>query len=403
MMRILAVTTFFPNSADRHRAVFVKNLVRAMREHGPISVISPIPYAPAFPRIARWRALRRIERRENQDGMEVLHPRFLVLPKIWWFTGFGYFLGIFRLLRQWKLSHGPFLVHAHCAYPDGVGVALAARLLGLPYVVTAHGSDINVYASAGTLRPQIRWALAGADGLIAVSAELAAKINHLLQGAAKRSECIPCAGFDPAVFFPRPAGESRGALQIGARARVVAFVGELVPIKGVEFLVDAWATLQRRGFLGNQDLLAIIGDGKCRAELERRVEDAGIRSRVRFTGAIPQAEVSRWIAASDLLCLPSRNEGTPNVVVEALACGIPVVSTRVGGVPALVRDGVNGLLVPPGNPDALADALAAALSRSWDRNRVRESVAHLTWATIAEKNWQFLESVNREAQRASVA
>lgn len=402
-MRILTVTTFFPNSADGQRAVFVKNLVGAMRRYLPVSVISPVPYAPPIRRMPQWYAQSQIRRVERVDDIEVLHPRFLVVPKLDWFSGFSYFLGVFQLLREFKRESEPCLLHAHFAYPDGVGVALAARALRLPYAVTVHGSDINVYATHWTLRWQIRRALTGADGVIAVSRDLEAKVTRLTRGAVKRLRYIPCAGFDPTVFFPRSPGEYRAGLGESREARIVVFVGQLVPVKGVDVLVEAWAMLCQRRLIGDADRLVVIGDGMCRADLERRVSVAGIGARVRFAGAIAQDEVSRWLAAATLLCLPSHNEGTPNVVVEALASGIPVVATRVGGVPEIVVDGVNGLLLAPGRSDVLADSLADALSRSWDRVRIAGSVKHLTWQAIAAENYEFLQSLTKETGRASMA
>lgn len=402
-MRIVEVTTFFPNSADRYRAVFVENLVRAMRSRCAVSVVSPVPYALPLRFLPRLRAQSRIGREEDVDGIRVLHPRFLVVPKVNWLSGFSYFVGVLPLLYRLVREQKPELLHVHCAYPDGVGGALAARALGLPYVVTVHGSDINVYATRRGLRSQIRWALRGAIGVIAVSRDLEAKVRRLLHGAATPLSCIPCAGFDAGTFFPRPKAESRAALGLGQRARVVMFVGQLVPVKGVDLLVEAWARLHRGRAVGSEDRLVIIGDGRCRADLERRVATAGICENVRFIGTVPQAEVSRWIAASDLLCLPSHNEGTPNVIVEAFASGVPVLATRVGGVPALVSEGVNGLLVPPGQAGALADELAQGLSRTWDVQTIRQSVAHLTWANIAAKNCEFIDSVIGEARRVSLA
>ena len=327
----------------------------------------------------------------------MLHPRYLVIPKMDWFSGFSYFLGVVGLLRKAKREWGTFLVHAHCAYPDGVGVALAARCLRLPYAITAHGSDINVYAAQRLLRPQVRWALIGANGVVAVSRDLKSKIIALTGKADLPVACIPCAGFDPSVFSPRSLQDSREALGLPQQARIVVFVGNLVAVKGVDFLVQAWTTLMQRSVVGGLDILVIIGEGPCRADLEQHIGQDGAAGTARFTGAISQVAVSNWIAAATLLCLPSHNEGMPNVVVEALATGVPVVASRVGGIPELVSDGINGLLVEPGNAGALADALEVALATTWDRTRISESVSHLTWQALAIRNCEFLESAQNVA------
>lgn len=400
-MRILTVTTFFPNPVDPQRAVFVRHLVQAMESARPglmAGVLAPVPWAPPRPRRAAWQALRAVPARESAGAIEVEHPRFAVLPRLEALSGAGYCAGLLRpLLRR---RAGIDLLHVHCAYPDAVGAAAAARLLGLPYLVTVHGSDVNVYAQRRTLRPQIAWALRHAAGIVAVSPALQERVRELTAPFAPPTACIPCAGFDGRVFRPQriPAAEAQEAAP-RAPGRVVLFVGRLDPIKCVDRLIEAWALLRARGALSAPDRLVIIGDGPCRPALER----LGAGAPVRFTGSIAQGEVADWVARAAALCLPSRNEGTPNVVVEALACGVPVVASRVGGIPQLVRDGVNGLLAAPGDAAALADALAAALARTWDARRIAESVAHLTWPELARRNLEFIDSLALEARHASLA
>jgi teichuronic acid biosynthesis glycosyltransferase TuaC len=394
-MHILTVTSFFPNATNRQRAVFVENLVRAMRKSESVDVVCPIPFVPPFSRRPDLQALRSIPSRERIDDIDVEHPRFVILPKMDWFSGIGYFFGILGALRRWRKrgrESGSLVVHAHCAYPDAVGVALAARLLGIPYFVTAHGSDINVYSERPALRAQIAWALRHATGVIAVSKPIEDKIRRMTGLPPSRLSRIPCAGFDPAIFFPAHAGTRRTDNSLPADARLVVFVGLLVPIKGIEFLIAAWTELHRRNQLRNADRLIIIGDGPCRSDLDRQARNGGIADRVRFVGRVAQAEVARWIAKATILCLPSRNEGTPNVVVEALASGIPVVASKVGGIPDLIREGENGMLVPPAEPMFLADALAKSMEKDWDSMTIANSVADLTWNNLAALNCEFLRA-----------
>ena len=389
-LRIIAVTTFFPNSAEPHRTVYVRNLVHALRALCSVTMVAPIRYAPPLRSVPGWYVLRSVPVSEVVEGIPVLHPRFPVLPGLHWLSGVGYFFGIIRLLRKLTREQRPSLIHAHCAYPDGVGVALAARLLGLPYAITAHGSDINVYSEQTMLRRQMRWALCGASGVVAVSAGLCDKIEQLTGGLA-RVRMIPCAGFDPKLFRPNAAKASRSVLGIPTAGRLVVYVGQLVPIKGVTHLIAAWLELLRNSLVEEGDRLVIIGAGRERAALERQAAQAG--ACVQFVGEIPQIEVSTWLAAANLLCLASLNEGTPNVVIEALASGVPVVATRVGGVPDLIEEGVNGMLVPKADPSALAKAIATALAHGWDKETIQRSVAQMTWEALALRNVQFLESI----------
>lgn len=388
---VLVVTTFFPNSADPHRAVFVKNLVKAMLPGMRLDVVAPVPWAPPA---RRWRAQRAIAAVEHVDGIAVAHPRFPVIPGLEALAGLGYALGILPTL--WRMRRRPVrpVVHVHCAYPDAVGVALAARLAGLRHVVTAHGSDLNVYARKPLLRPQIAWALRRAAAVVAVSRPLAQAAGALPGVRAERVHQIACAAFDPAVFRPRDSAVARVALGLPPRpARVVLFVGQLVPVKGLPLLLEAWSALRARGVLRDGDRLVLIGEGPEQAVLQRRFEVARDPRVVQFAGPQPQAAVASWMAAATALCLPSHAEGTPNVVVEALACGLPVVATQVGGLADLVEQGTAGLLVPPGDAAALADALARAFERRWDVDAIRATVAARTWAAIGAANRELIGQV----------
>ncbi|MBI3776086.1 MAG: glycosyltransferase [Gammaproteobacteria bacterium] len=406
-MRIATVTTFFPNAADPQRAVFVANLVSAMRRIHDVDVIAPVPYVPPWLRVARWSPLRRIPRREWIGNIEVEHPRFVAVPRAGSLSGLTYALAILPSLRRLRKFSRQLIVHAHCAFPDGVGVAFAARRLGMPYVITAHGSDINVYANSAPVRAQLRRAFSGASAVIAVSDKMRTKILDLdLLPEHRDPKCvvhIPCAGFDPGIFFPRPRSALRRELSLDLSGRIVVFAGELVAIKGVDTLIEAWRQLCSRARIDSRDRLIVLGAGRCRSELERQAMSSGIHDRVLFLGAQPHAAVSRWIGAADLLCLPSRNEGTPNVVVEALASGVPVVATRVGGLPELVTHRENGLLVEPNHADALAEAIVTAFSQAWAPDHVRLSVAHLTWDAIAARNGRCLNEALQGGSHVAMA
>lgn len=401
-MHIVIVTTYYPNAVDPHRAVFVANLVREMQVHCTVSVVSPVPYAPPFKWLRQRYPQSQIPARETVRGVEVRHPRFLAVPRLGWLNGFTYALAVYGLLRHLARRNGQFVLHAHCAYPDGVGVSWVARWLGLRYYITAHGSDINVYARRAGYQAQIAMALRRAAGVVAVSGDLETKIAGLI-GASDHVRRIPCAGFFPDLFQVRSGATLRPAFELAAQARVVVFVGQLVAIKEVRFLIDAWARLAEQGTLAPSDRLLIAGEGPLRAELEERATAAKIAGSIRFLGGVPYARVGELLSCANVLCLPSRNEGTPNVVVEALASGVPVVASRVGGVPELVREGVNGFLVESGDVAALAARLRDAFEANWDRQAIRASVAHLTWAEIAARNCAFLQESEQGATNASPA
>ncbi len=388
---VQVVTTFFPNSQQPRRTLFVKNLVAAMRQLCRLNVIAPVPWAPPGWKSRRWPDVARVPREETVDGIKLQHPRFLAPPGLGVVHGLGFGVGVVRLMRRAALADPGLVVHVHCAFPDGVGGALAARALGLRYVITAHGSDINIHAARGFLRRQIRWALRHASAVIAVSGALREKIVALVPEIAARTAIIPCAGFDPSVFAPRDQIDCRAELGLSTKGLIVLFVGNLVAVKGLDVLLRAWAKLHSCGELGSvPTTLVLVGEGHLRSELQHLAQTLGIAPEVRFVGGVPQSRVATWIGAADLLCLPSHSEGMPNVVIESLASAVPVVATAVGGLPEVIVDQANGILTQPGDSDALAAALRCALSAKWDRTRIRRSVEDMTWMSLARKNVELL-------------
>ena len=406
-LHIALVSTFYPNTAEPLRAVFVRNLATALDRYAQLSIISPVPYAPPVTSVARWRNLRSIPRQVAEEGREVRHPRFLVIPKCAAATGFNYFAGTFRTLRELARRRRIDLLHAHCAYPDAVGVALAAALLDIPFAVTAHGSDINVYAEKRSVRPQLQWALRRAGVVIAVSKAMQQRIEDLMavpsSGTARPSARIvhiPCAGVDSRVFAVRDAEAARRSLALDPGGRVVVFAGQLVAIKAVQVLLEAWQILAANGRLRATDRLVIAGDGPERAALQARAAAGMEPEKVRFLGEISQRDLALWLDAASAFCLPSRNEGTPNVVIEALASGRPVVASRVGGIPEIVTDDRNGFLVESGDAAQLASRLHTALEKSWDAQQIAAGVAEYTWDNLARRNIAALQgvlTVQREA------
>jgi len=399
-LHVVVLTTFFPSPRDPLRTPFLRHLVDALAQDCALELVVPVPRRPP---VGAWRDAQPVPASEAFAGRTLAHPRYLAVPGLHWLSGLTYFLGVWRTLRALQRRHGRFVLHAHCAYPDVVGAALAARLLGLPLVATVHGSDINISGRQRLLRPQIRAALRGARRVIAVSAPLAHAVAELAGLPPERVACIPCAGYSPAVFHPRGGGERaalRRALGIADEARLVLFVGHLVPVKALDVLLRAWALLGGAPSVGAHARLVLIGEGSERGKLERQAGELGLAGCVAFLGPRPQAAVADWMVAADLLALPSHAEGSPNVVVEALASGTPVVASRVGGIPDLVDEGVNGLLVPAGEPQALADALAAALGRPWDPARISSSIAHLTWPALGRRNRDVLAEVATETAHA---
>ena len=273
----------------------------------------------------------------------------------------GYMSG--RALLPHLKSFSPDVVLAYWIYPEGYGAWRCAQRLGVPCVLGGLGTDIRA-------RDRLtRWfsgrALRGAEQSIMVSDEMRQLAVERFGVDQTRVHKI-ANGVNSKVFYTRQRDLMRQKHNLPAGARIVVYVGRFVASKGLRELVEAFTTLATQD---PEIHLLLVGDGVMREELRAMVTASPWRSRVHLPGALPPEAVAELINAADLLCLPSYSEGYPNVVVEALACGRPVVSTDVGGTPELVNAG-NGMLVPPRNVAALQQALAACLRREWDQQSI---------------------------------
>lgn len=391
-LRIAVVSTFYPNPSAPYRTLFVRHLVRSLAEQADVRVLAPVPYAPPWPPSRRWRALRAVPDEHDDGPLRISHPRYLVIPKVDALSGFSYARALLPWLRRMRAERPIDVLHAHCVYPDGVGVALTARQLGIPLVVTAHGSDLNLDARRASLRGQMRWALRRAAGIIAVSEDLCRKAIDLAPEARDRTTCIPCAGVDAAVFHNGDRLAARAARSLEPESRIALFVGNLVAIKALDVLLAAWRLLLAAGTVGDADRLVLIGDGVLRQQLSTQIRAKELRGTVQLLGALPQQEVAGWMQAASVLCLSSHQEGMPNVVIEALASGLPVTATAVGGIPDLVKPHVNGCLAAPGDARQLAQALAEAFGRNWDAVQIAATAAGYNWKDLATRNLEVLRS-----------
>jgi glycosyltransferase involved in cell wall biosynthesis len=269
----------------------------------------------------------------------------------------------------------PDIVLAYWVYPDGFAAVRAAHALGVPCIVGARGSDVHV--RKGLLKHLTRRTLAAADGVLTVSQAMRRAVVGDFDTNAHKVACI-VNGIDTTVFHPRSQSEARGALGIDPGARLVAYVGRMVASKGLRELMQAFAELAANDA---RLQLALVGHGVMDDELQALAAASGVAGRVHMPGGMEPPQVAQWLAASDVLALPSWSEGYPNVLVEAIACGRPVVASDVGGAGEIVTAG-NGLLVPSRDPEALAAALADAIARDWDHAGMARAMAR-GWDQVA--------------------
>jgi teichuronic acid biosynthesis glycosyltransferase TuaC len=397
-MNVLVYTSLWPNAERPNFAVFVKHRVAALaRTEGVrIRVVAPVPYFPRqFPipfAPAHWLRAARLPDQERIEGLETYHPRHLVTPKLGmsfyakWMAG-----GTEELVRGLHATQPIDVIDAHYVYPDGAAAVRLGARLGIPVVISARGTDVNVFSRMPLIRSQIRRALEAAAGVVAVSDALKQRMVEL--GIEAGRIAVIRNGIDRALFFRRDRRAARLRLGLDPETRLLVTVGALAPVKGIDRLIDAL------GLIGDERLkLVVIGEGPERARLQQRIDTRGLGSRVTLAGARPQMELPDWYSAADLFCLASHREGCPNVVIEAIACGIPVVAPDVGGVGELVSDQTCGRLVPAPTAEAFAETIRSALEQNWNAEAIAAHGAARSWDDVGEEVTRYLRALlNRRA------
>lgn len=378
---LLTFTNLFPSSQMPTHGLFVYERMRrvaaALRE-GPgardpaFAVVAPVPQVAWLFRRGRYRRWHDVPHSETWQDVEVHHPRYRHWPALslrWQADAMA--AGARRLVAA-LVADRPAVIDAHYLWPDGVAAAELARELGRPCVLTARGSDLNVVANDPVVARRIAGAAQGAHACFAVSTALCERFAAVA-GLPRDRVRLARNGVDTERFRPGPAAPERRALGLPADRRLLLGVGRLVPGKGFDVAARAL------GRLPDDVDLVLVGEGPEQSAIETA---AGARAH--FLGARPPGEVARAYRACDLFVLPSEREGWPNVVGEALASGLRVVATRVGGIPEILGDPPPadlslGALVPPRDEEQLAAAIDAVLAAPADPAVPAARAARFSW------------------------
>jgi glycosyltransferase involved in cell wall biosynthesis len=362
-MKVLLFTSLFPNNVWRNHGIFVKERMSAVARLSDceIRAVAPVPYHPPIRIGKRW-MYSQVAKEEVIDGIQVYHPRYFMLPKVsMLFHGFMMFFSVLWFVKKIKAEFDFDIIDAHYVYPDGLAAVLLGLVFRKPVVVTARGSDINVVAELPLMRRLVRYTLEKVSGIIAVSEALKARMVAL--GIPKEKISVIPNGVDPIKFYPVPKRVARESLRLPNDKKLLLSVGGLDSVKGFDCLIKATRVLIDE-FHVKDVLLLIVGDGVLRNELLAMISACSLDAQVRLVGAVPHEQLRMWYSAADLFCLASRNEGWPNVVVESLACGTPVVATAVGGIPEIITSESVGCLSKSGGRQ-IAERIRDALMRTW--------------------------------------
>lgn len=375
-MKILLFSSLYPSAVKPIHGIFVETRLRELLKTGQVQakVVAPVPWFPSrSPRFGEYAQFAATPRQEHRNGVEVHHPRYLLLPKVGMnMAPYAMALGALPTLRRLQREGFDFdLIDAHYYYPDGVAAGLLSRWLKKPFVVTARGTDLNLIPEYPFPRRLILDTAARASASIGVCRALMDTLRDLGADASKLHTLRN--GVDLERFVPESRQAARRRLGLDVQGPYLMSVGHLIERKGHHIAIEALAELPGVKLL-------VAGSGPERKSLEALAERLGVSDRVHWAGVVPQPELKWWYSACDALALCSSREGWANVLLEAMACGTPVIATNIWGTPEVVSTPAAGVL--------MARRDAASLARAWHQLQACLPAREATRAHAETFSWE---------------
>ncbi len=390
-MKVLVVTNLFGYPWDPTRGMFNQQQFDRLAQRVDLSVLVAVPWLDALKRPrAYWNA-----RRDGQKRWPYVdYFIFWYVPgvaqalhSVFFFLSLALQRPLTLFVKRWQALIGSW------GFPDAIATSVVGSLTRTPVLMKFHGTDVNDYLDVPAKRWQIMAAVRRSHAVMCASAALGDRLVRA--GAQPQRVHAIYNGVDAGRFFPARNLQVRASIGISNEAQMLLFIGNLKPAKGCVDLLDAFiAAAASQAALH----LVVIGDGAARDTMMQRASQAGLAARVHLVGKVEHGLLPDWFAACDLFCLPSHNEGVPNVVLEAMACGVPVLATRVGGIPEVVPE-FAGVLVAAQDGPALTSALTAALARTWDTGRIAAHARKFSWDTNIDRVMNLLQATTTPAVR----
>ena len=394
--RLLVFTSLFPSKVHPGAGLFIRERMFRVAKHLPLVVVSPVPWFPLQGLIRYFRPGYRLQppKVEEQQGVMVYHPRFLAVPGVLReLDGLSMALCSLLLLRRLKRRFKFTLIDSHFAWPDGYGATLLGRLFRVPVTITLRGTEVP-HAKDVFKRNKILQALGRAVYVFSVADSLKRHVVGL--GASAEKIKVVGNGVDTERFVNECQVEARKRLDLPPDAKVLVTVGGLVERKGFHRVIELIpALLEEFPRLYYLVVGGACAEGDWRQRLENQANELGVRDRVFFTGPVAP-DLLRWpLSASDIFVLPTSNEGWANVFLEAMACGLPVVTSDVGGNPEVVCNDDLGIVVPFGHSQLLYDAIVAALNKKWQREKIMTYAKNNNWDSRVEYLLSAFSEINK--------
>jgi glycosyltransferase involved in cell wall biosynthesis len=391
-MKILVLSSLYPNAAQPRHGIFIEHRVAHLIAPGDeVRVVAPVPWFPsAHAAFGRYAEFAQAPRSALRRGVSVTHPRYPVVPKVGmtaapWLMAAALYPHIARLRRTFDFD----VIDSYYLYPDGVAAGLLARAFGRPYLMSALGTDVSLIPQHRAARRMILRAVERAAAVTTVCGALRDELLAL--GAAADKVSVVEHGVDLMLFRP-PADRDGLRRDLGIAGPVVLSVGHLIDRKGHDLAIRAVADLPGC-------TLMIAGDGPREAALRALAIEAGVADRVRFLGHVDQTRLPDLYGAADVAVNCADREGIANVLLEALACGTPLVATPVWGSPEVVKVAEAGVLSADRSVAAIRDALARLLAALPDRAATRAYAERYDWRETGRLHRALLAGAVRDAGR----
>jgi glycosyltransferase involved in cell wall biosynthesis len=378
-LRVLSVCRALPTPEDPSGGIFVQNRLAAMARIADVHVVQPLPWFPAIAPLPLWA---RKHTRDNR-GLLVEHAPMFYLPKILKSLDGAWLERAIRpAIDNFRGAGQIDLIDAHFGYPEGVGCLNLGRKLGIPVFITIRGFETE-YVRRPIIGSMLIRAMREATACISVSHSL--REMALRHGVESSKIRVIHNAIDRHTFNPGDRAAARARLGAPQAGRLIVSVGHLISRKRHHVLIDAFRRL-REHFPSAQ--LVIIGgklfESNYPDRLRQQVRDSGLVGAVQFIGNVPPALIADWLRAADVFALGTAREGCCNAVLEALATGIPVVTTPVGDNAYFIKEGENGYLTPVDDSLAMERALRAALQRTeWPHAEIARRLDVGTWENVA--------------------
>ena len=386
------LTRLFPSKEFPVFGTFCLERAKALARHADVRVIVPTPYFPNWlPGRKHWKRWAKVERKGvTSEGALISFPRYLAMPGgPVWLQGVSMTCTVHRDYTVHFQDWRPDIIDAHFAFPDGYAAIKLGKRLGIPVMVTCHGSDLRLYPDMPIAGKMTRWTLRNADRVISVSSDLL-KLSVDLSAPSNRAFLLQN-GVDLDKFQIFDQSELRSRLNLPKDRKIALKVAALIDLKDHSLAFQAIATLILRG--DSPPLLLLIGEGPLRSQLEKQVRLLRLSNDVRFLGSIPHAEVALWMGAADWLLLTSKAEGWATVYFEALSCGRPVITSDVSSAKHAISDPAYGIVVKPRTPAAFAEALMVASRTEYNAHAIRAYAEEYSWGRWAEQAVQIIRSI----------